>query len=133
MRTFIMIISALMLLGCSKKEPYEKAINEYYRSHLHNPSSYKLVRMGTPKAITRISVIFKYGHEKGFASSEVEKQAKEYAAELQEKGISPSETIAYEVQHRYRAKNAMNALVLENEIVVLDTTMTQVIKVLKYE
>ena len=131
MRNILLFIISLLTFACGgKQENHEIVIEQYYKSNLHDPNSYELVRIGLPKEVTRISAIYKVGMERGEEFSVIERKASEYAKELQGKGIDPAEVIAYEVEHRYRAKNALGALVLENEIVVLDPTMSEVIKVL---
>ena len=47
-----MFFICLTLLLASCQEPYEKAIDEYYQSHLHDPSSYELVKMVGPDSVT---------------------------------------------------------------------------------
>lgn len=130
MKKILLLLLMLPLVACGQSEKHAKVIERYYQSHLNDPSSYELVRMGTPREVTRITAIYKVGTEKGVEWSKIEEEASKYASELKAQGIDPAEIIAYEVEHRYRAKNALGALVLENEIVVLDPTMSEVIKVL---
>lgn len=132
MRKILFICLTLLLASCQK--PYEKAIDEYYQSHLHDPSSYELVKMVGPDSVTVTSLaVFELMRQKDLSQEEQADLLSKYLLSLKMEGNDVNKLIGYRVLHEYRATNKVGALTLHRDIVYLDTTLTKVSNVESYD
>lgn len=128
------LFACLTLLLASCQEPYEKAIDEYYQSHLHDPSSYELVKMVGPDSVTVTSLaVFELMRQKDLSLEEQADLLSKYLLSLKMEGNDVNKLIGYRVLHEYRATNKVGALTLHRDIVYLDTTLTKVSNVESYD
>lgn len=132
MRKILFICLTLLLASCQK--PYEKAIDKYYQSHLHDPSSYELVKMVGPDSVTVTSLaVFELMRQKDLSQEEQADLLSKYLLSLKMEGNDVNKLIGYRVLHEYRATNKVGALTLHRDIVYLDTTLTKVSNVESYD
>lgn len=128
------LFACLTLLLASCQEPYEKAINEYYQSHLHDPSSYELVKLSRPDSVTVTSLaVFELMRQKDLSQEEQAALLSKYLLSLKMEGEDVNKLIGYRVLHEYRATNKVGALTLHRDFVYLDTTLTKVSNVERYD
>lgn len=128
----LLLLLPLLMASCQK--PYEKAIDEYYQSHLHDPSSYELVKMVGPDSVTVTSLaVFELMRQKDLSQEEQADLLSKYLLSLKMEGNDVNKLIGYRVLHEYRATNKVGALTLHRDIVYLDTTLTKVSNVESYD
>lgn len=128
----LLLLLPLLMASCQK--PYEKAIDEYYQSHLHDPSSYELVKMVGPDSVTVTSLaVFELMRQKDLSLEEQADLLSMYLLSLKMEGNDVNKLIGYRVLHEYRATNKVGALTLHRDIVYLDTTLTKVSNVESYD
>ncbi len=128
---YCLLIVCVLLAGCQKS--YEKTIDEYLNKNLKDPSSYKCIELGKPEIITPMSIAFTEATKRAKAgefpfdsiNSKLE-QAKSYF-KLQR--TNPSDTLGWEVSHRYRAKNSYGAYEIQNVIYIFNKDMTKIERV----
>ena len=125
MKKLILLLLPLLLAGC--KSDYEKAIDEYYQSHLKDATSYEVVSTSeTPQKLTPTSyIVFRYENN----GSELLKQLEVFRENCKKKGKDPNEHIGYYVEHEYRAKNGFGAKVTHTDRIYFDKEMKQIINV----
>lgn len=124
MRKILFICLTLLLASCQK--PYEKAIDEYYQSHLKDPGSYEVVRTSnTPQKLTPTSyIVFLYEN-----SGNLLEKLETFRANCKKQGKDPNEHIGYYVSHEYRAKNSFGAKVTHKDRIYFDKELKQIINV----
>ena len=123
MKKMLFICLTLLLASC--QEPYEKAIDKYYKSHLDDPGSYELIEMGKPQKLTPTSYLaFTDGDRKDFHDFVMK-----FRDSYKKEGKDPDEHIGYIVEHEYRATNRCGAKVKHFDRIHLDKELKQVIVV----
>lgn len=128
----LLLLLPLLMASCQK--PYEKAIDDYYQSHLDDPSSYELVKMVGPDSVTVTSLaVFELMRQKDLSQEEQADLLSKYLLSLKMEGNDVNKLIGYRVLHEYRATNKVGALTLHRDIVYLDTTLTKVSNVESYD
>ena len=116
----------LTLLLASCQEPYEKAIDKYYKSHLDDPGSYELIEMGKPQKLTPTSyIVFQYENSGKVLLEKLET----FRANCKKQGKDPNEFIGYYVEHEYRAKNSFGAKITHKDRIYFDKELKQIINV----
>lgn len=108
------LLFACTLTFVSCKKDYEKQVDEYYSTHLNDPSSYECISMSDPlQVLTPISLItIMYGDDKDILEK-VDAARKAIKSE----GKDPNEVIGYYVIHEYRANNAFGAKIKQEDVV----------------
>lgn len=128
-----MFFVCLTLLLASCQEPYEKAIDEYYQSHLHDPSSYELVKMVGPDSVTVTSAaVDMFLMQTDLTDEERTLGLTRYLLQLKSKGKDVDAFVGYRFIHEYRAKNKVGALTLHRDLIYFDKTMTKIADVQQY-
>ncbi len=125
---YLFLIVCILLAGC--KKPYEKTIDEYLDENLKDPSSYKCMELGKPKIITPMSVAFIEASKRAkageFPSDSINSKLEQAKSYLKSQRISLSDTLGWEVSHKYRAKNSYGAYDIRNVVYILNKDMTKV-------
>ena len=110
----ITFLLACTLVFASCKKDYEKQVDEYYSTHLNDPSSYECISMSDPlQVLTPISLItIIYGDDK-----DILEKVDAARETLKSEGKDPNEVIGYYVIHKYRANNAFGAKIKQEDVV----------------
>lgn len=131
MKKLFLLCFPLLWVAC--QEPYEKAIDAYYESHLHDPSSYELVKMYGPDSVTVTSAaVDMFSMQKDLTENDRTLGLTKYLLDLQARGADVNAFIGYRVIHEYRAKNKMGALTLHRDFIYLDKSMEKIADVKQY-
>lgn len=132
-KVLFMFLAILVLSGC--KEKYERVIDDYLEAHLKDPSSYQNVEIGKPGIITpmsmAISECLKRKEAGEFSLDTLNTFLEHWKAYLVKSGTNPYDTLGWEVEHRYRAKNSFGATDLYNVVYVFDKDMNRITDVRK--
>lgn len=125
MKKMLFICLTLLLASC--QEPYEKAIDKYYQSHLKDAGSYEVVSTSnTPQKLTPTSyIVFQYENSGKVLLEKLET----FRANCKEQGKDPNEFIGYYVEHEYRAKNSFGAKITHKDRIYFDKELKQIINV----
>lgn len=125
MKKMLFICLTLLLASC--QEPYEKAIDKYYQSHLKDAGSYEVVSTSnTPQKLTPTSyIVFQYENSGKVLLEKLET----FRAYCKKQGKDPNEFIGYYVEHEYRAKNSFGAKITHKDRIYFDKELKQIINV----
>jgi len=113
---FLPLLSLLFILSCNQMSETDKTIVDFIKKNSHNPSSVELLSSELFKTQT-ISDIYK-DYLKTFAD-EGEKEILINKSSL----IDNKEEVSYCYKVSFRAKNAMDAVVLNNMYILFDKDM----------
>lgn len=123
MKKLLLLLLPLLLASC--QEQYEKAIDEYYQSHLDDPQSYELIEMSKPQKLTPTSYItFTDGNRKDFYDFLMK-----FRESYKKQGKDPNEFIGYYVEHEYRTKNSFGAKITHKDRIYFDKELKQIINI----
>lgn len=125
MRKLLLLLLPLLMASC--QEQYEKAIDEYYQSHLKDASSYEVVQTSsTPQKLTPTSyIVFQYENSGKLLLEKLET----FRTNCKKQGKDPNEHIGYYVEHEYRAKNSFGTKVTHTDRIYFDKELKRIINV----
>lgn len=133
MKKIFLLLMVSLFWGCQNKQPYEIAVDQYLADHLKDPASYENVELGTPKIITPMSKALEKLTEQmkagSLPSDSITPKLEEVKAYFVSQGTNPYDTLAWEVSHKYRAKNSFGAYELENVTYIFDRSLDRIIDV----
>lgn len=133
MKKIFLLLMVSLFWGCQNKQPYEIAVDQYLADHLKDPASYENVELGTPKIITPMSKALaettKRMTDGEFPSDSISSKLEAIKDFFISQGTNPYDTLAWEVNHKYRAKNSFGAYELENVTYIFDRSLDRIIDV----
>ena len=125
----LIILLAVLLVGC--KPSYEKAIDKYLNDNLKDPSSYECIELGEPGIITPMSIAFvecvRRANAGEFPHDSVNSKLDQIKIMFEQNGTNPYDTLGWEVNHKYRAKNSYGALEIEEVSYIFDKELKEIV------
>ena len=135
LKKYILIaVASLALAACSKPQ-YQKTIELYLQTNLHDPKSYENVEMDTPKKVTLMTQMLEQWNDDRaagkptFSPDSLSFYIELWARTFKDLGEDPYEVIGWEVDHSYRANNGFGAKVLTHVRYTLNPEQTEIKKV----
>lgn len=121
MKTLLMLCLIALITGCNSDTPQRKAeklINRYLENNLKDPDSYECMDMGKIGIVTPMSKALvetvKRATDGEFPIDSINSKLEQIKAMFENKGINPYDTLAWEISHRYRAKNSYGGYAITN-------------------
>ena len=121
MKTLLMLCLIALITGCNSDTPQRKAeklINRYLENNLKDPDSYECMDMGKIGIVTPMSKALvetvKRATDGEFPTDSINSKLEQIKAMFENKGINPYDTLAWEISHRYRAKNSYGGYAITN-------------------
>ena len=116
-----MLCLIALITGCNSDTPQRKAeklINRYLENNLKDPDSYECMDMGKIGIVTPMSKALvetvKRATDGEFPTDSINSKLEQIKAMFENKGINPYDTLAWEISHRYRAKNSYGGYAITN-------------------
>lgn len=121
MRTLLMLCLIALITGCNGDNPQckaEKLINRYLENNLKDPDSYECIDMGKIGIVTPMSKALvetvKRATDGEFPTDSINSKLEQIKAMFESNDINPYDTLAWEISHRYRAKNSYGGYAITN-------------------
>lgn len=121
MRTLLMLCLIALITGCNGDNPQckaEKLINRYLENNLKDPDSYECIDIGKIGIVTPMSKALvetvKRATDGEFPTDSINSKLEQIKAMFESNDINPYDTLAWEISHRYRAKNSYGGYAITN-------------------
>lgn len=121
MKTLLMLCLIALITGCNGDNPQckaEKLINRYLENNLKDPDSYECIDMGKIGIVTPMSKALvetvKRATDGEFPTDSINSKLEQIKAMFESNDINPYDTLAWEISHRYRAKNSYGGYAITN-------------------
>lgn len=136
MRTLLMLCLIALITGCNGNNPQckaEKLINRYLENNLKDPDSYECIDMGKIGIVTPMSKALaetvKRATDGEFPTDSINSKLEQIKAMFESNGINPYDTLAWEISHRYRAKNSYGGYAITNCTYYFNKDISDIINV----
>ena len=122
-KAIIIIALSLMMAAC--QEPYEKAIDDYYKEHLNDPSSYECIKISKLQEVTP-TTMFVWSHED---DPDLDVKLSKFVDDFRRDGRDPQEHWGWYATHEYRAANSFGGKTVCKDRVVFDDEGENIVRV----
>lgn len=136
MRTLLMLCLIALITGCNGNNPQckaEKLINKHLENNLKDPDSYECIDMGKIGIVTPMSKALvetvKRATDGEFPTDSINSKLEQIKAMFESNGINPYDTLAWEISHRYRAKNSYGGYAITNCTYYFNKDISDIINV----
>ncbi len=130
-KPYIIFLLTIFAIGC--KPNYEKVIDKHLSDNLKDPSSYECIELGKPGIITPMSIAFvecvRRANEGEFPQDSVVSKLEQIKIMFEQSGTNPYDTLGWEVEHKYRAKNSYGAYEIEEVKYIFDKELKEIIDI----